>query len=165
MGRRVLIVCVSVSHGNTAAVAHAMAHVLRAKVRQPEQVDARELADYDLVGLGSGIFAGSHHRRLRLFVERMPEAAGQKAFVFSTSGFGFTQHRPWERSLEALLRGKGYDVLGGFACRGFDTWLPLQLVGGINKGHPNAHDLDRARTFARSLAPHPTVTRRRTPAG
>ncbi|MFI6211331.1 hypothetical protein ACIBCD_04995 [Nocardia brasiliensis] len=38
-----------------------------------------------------------------------------------------------------------------FTCRGFDTWLPLEIVGGIRKGHPDADDLDAARTCAVGL--------------
>lgn len=149
---RTLIVCTSVSHQNTAAVAQAMAEVLDAEVHDPEQIDPERVKDYDLVGFGSGIFASSHHPGLRRFAERLPEVDGVRAFVFSTSGIGRNQHRPWERSLEALLRAKGFDVVGSFACRGWDTWLPLRLIGGLNKGHPDAADLERAREFARGLA-------------
>jgi len=42
-------------------------------------------------------------------------------------------------------------VVDKFSCRGFDTWLPLRLVGGLNKGRPNAADLDAARAFATRL--------------
>lgn len=147
-----LIICVSVSHGNTAALARAMAAVLEAEVREPEQVDPETLSEYDLVGFGSGIFAGSHHPRLREYVEQLPPVDGTRAFVFTTSGFGRSQSRPWQRSLDSVLRDKGYDVVGSFDCRGFDTWLPLQLVGGINKGHPDARDLTRARSFAERIA-------------
>jgi hypothetical protein len=74
------------------------------------------------------------------------------AFTFTTSGFGRSQSRPWEASLEGLLRDRRYDVIGSFACRGFDTWLPLRLIGGVNKGRPNEDDLARAHEFARGLA-------------
>ena len=152
MAGRALIICVSVSHGNTAAVARALAEVLDADVREPEQVDPRTLSDYDVVGFGSGIFAGSHHPRLRGYVERLPAAGGTRAFVFSTSGWGRSQSLPWQGSLESVLREKGYEVVGSFACRGFDTWLPLRLVGGLNKGHPNRIDLARAHVFAERVA-------------
>ena len=152
MGVRALIVCVSVSHGNTARVARAIGSVLEADIREPEQVDPRTVLGYDLLGLGSGIFGGSHHPRLRRYVERLPQAHGIPAFVFTTSGFGRSQSRPWERSLEGMLRDRGYDLVGSFACRGFDTWLPLRLLGGINNGHPDARDLTRARRFAEQVA-------------
>lgn len=148
---RALLVCVSVSHGNTAAVARAMAQALGAEVRTPEQVDPTTLTDYDVVGFGSGIYGGAHHPRLRHFVEQLPPVTGIRAFVFTTAGAGRSQSLPWQPSLEAMLREKGYDVVGSFACRGYDTWLPLGLLGGINKSHPDALDLTRAFEFAEGL--------------
>lgn len=147
-----LIICVSVSHGNTAALARVMGAVLEADVRQPEQVDPDTLSDHAVVGFGSGIFAGSHHPRLRRYVESLPPVHGTRAFVFTTAGMGRSQSLPCQRSLESLLRDKGYDVLGSFACRGYDTWWPLRLVGGINRGHPDARDLARAHRFAERIA-------------
>ena len=147
-----LIVYVSVSHANTAKVAHALADVLHAQLREPELVDPSTLSGYDVVGFGSGIFASTHHPRLRSFVERLPDVTGTAAFTFSTSGFGRAQSRPWQSSLDDLLLRKGYQVVGSFACTGYDTWLPLRLVGGINKGHPDASDLAHARLFAHRVA-------------
>jgi flavodoxin len=86
-----LIVYVSVSHANTAKVAHAIAEVLHAQLREPELVDPATLSGYDIVGFGSGIFASTHHPRLRSYVERLPQVTGTAAFTFSTSGFGHGQ--------------------------------------------------------------------------
>jgi flavodoxin len=147
-----LIVYVSVSHGNTAKIAHAMGDVLHADLREPELVDPAELGGYDVVGFGSGIFGGTHHPRLRGYVGHLPRVSGTRAFTFSTSGLGRSQSRPWEACLDDLLRGNGFEVVGSFACRGYDTWLPLRLVGGVNAGHPDATDLADARAFAQRIA-------------
>ena len=147
-----LIAYVSVSHGNTAKLARAIGEVLSADLREPELVDPVQVDGYDLLGLGSGIYAGTPHPRLRDFVRHLTAGNGMAAFTFTTSGFGRSQSRPWEASLDDLLRDRGYEVIDSFACRGFDTWLPLRLIGGINKGHPDADDLARAREFAAALA-------------
>ena len=152
MAERALVICVSVSQGNTAAVARAMAAALRADVKEPEQVDPESLGEYDVVGFGSGIYYMTDHPRLRRFIEQLPEVDGTRAFVFSTSGQGWSQRLPWQQPLESLLRDKGYDVVGTFACRGWDLWLPLRLVGGLNKGHPDAADLTHAYEFAERIA-------------
>ncbi len=41
--------------------------------------------------------------------------------------------------------------LGVFYCKGFDTFGPFKLVGGINKNRPNAEDMERALRFYRGL--------------
>ncbi|MGW4354648.1 flavodoxin family protein [Nocardia sp. NPDC004582] len=143
---KVLIVCVSVSHGNTRRVAEAMGEVLGARVVEPEEVTAGELGEYDLVGFGSGIFSMAFHPRLREFVRALPDGRSGRAFVFATSGFPVVMG-PMTR----LLGRKGFDVVDTFSMRAFDTFAPLRLVGGINKGRPDAADLAAARTFAAGL--------------
>ena len=155
-----LIAYVSVSHGNTAKIAHAIGEVLSADLLEPELVDPAVVSSYDILGVGSGIYGSTPHPRLRSFVRRLPPGDDMAAFTFTSSGFGRSQSRPWEASLERLLRDRGYDVIGSFDCRGFDTWLPLRLIGGINKGHPDADDLARARAFGHELASRVAAQRR-----
>ncbi|MER7754737.1 flavodoxin family protein [Kitasatospora sp. NPDC097643] len=147
---KAVIVCASVSHGNTRRVADSMAQVLGAKVVSPEQADLTELADADLVGFGSGVFYGRLHPHLTDFVKALPAGRG-RAFVFATSGLPEIPLAPFTRPLVRLLEGKGFDVDGSFSCRAFDTWTPFKLVGGINKQRPDAGDLAAARAFAGQL--------------
>lgn len=149
-----LIVCESVHHGNTARVADAMADVLGAQVLPPEQVPDGGLERHALVGFGSGVFYGRMHAGLLDWVRRLPDAPrpNRAAFVFSTSGLPLLA-KLWHAPLKRLLVAKGYDVVGDFACRGFDTWGPLWLAGGLNRTHPDDRDLQRARSFADRLRP------------
>ena len=73
-----------------------------------------------------------------------------KVLIFSTSGFGTTRYHA---ELRKALEERGYQVVGDFACKGWDTYGLFKLFGGINKGRPKAKDLDRAREFARGLRP------------
>lgn len=147
---KAVIVCVSVSHGNTRRVADTMAHVLDAKVVTPEEADLKELAGADLVGFGSGVFYSRLHPRLTDFAKALPPGEG-RAFVFATSGLPELPPAPFTRPLVRLLEGKGLRVEGSFSCRAFDTWAPFKVVGGINKRRPNAGDLAAARAFAERL--------------
>ncbi|GAB2713122.1 flavodoxin family protein [Kitasatospora kifunensis] len=153
---KAIIVCASVSHGNTRRIADVMGQVLQAPVVDPEQIGTAELSAYDLVGFGSGIFSGKFHPRLRRFVRSLPQGErpqGERhsAFVFATSGLPEPGFRPFSRPLVRLLEQKGFEVSDTFSCRGFDTWLPFKLVGGINKARPDADDLAAALTFAQGL--------------
>ncbi|MFD4180117.1 flavodoxin family protein [Rhodococcus sp. NPDC058514] len=148
---KALIVCTSVSHGNTRRIADVMGEVLSAPVMAPEQVDPAALAGYDLVGFGSGIFQMSFHPQLQEFVRALPPQRGTAAFLFSTSGLPEPPFRRYNRSLERLLEQKGLEVVDTFSCRAFDTYLPFKLVGGIRKGRPDVDDLQAAHTFAEHL--------------
>ena len=82
---KALLIVYSYHHMNTEKVANAMANVLGAQVRMPQRTDPRELGDYDFLGFGSGIDSGRHYKELLDFADRLPPAAGRKAFIFSTS--------------------------------------------------------------------------------
>ncbi len=146
-----LIVCTSVSHGNTERVADVMAEVLGARVVEPREVTADELATCDLVGFGSGIFTMNFHPRLREFAGSLPPGQQRAAFVFATSGLPEPPFRRYTRAFARLLEGKGFEVVDTFGCRAYDTWFPFKLVGGIRKGRPGAADLEAARAFAEGL--------------
>ena len=38
-----------------------------------------------------------------------------------------------------------------FCCKAWDSWGPLKLFGGINKGRPDEKDLAAAKAFAERL--------------
>jgi flavodoxin len=81
-----LIVCYSYHHNNTQKVAEAIAKVLGAEVKTPQQTNPEELQDYDLVGFGSGIDSGKNYKEILDFADRLSQVTDKKAFVFSTSG-------------------------------------------------------------------------------
>jgi len=168
-----LIVYKSVHHRNTARVAGQMAGVLGADACSPAECPRGRLAGVDLLGIGSGVYYGRVHDELWRWVRDLPEAhSGRpRVFIFTTSGLPFLA-RVWHWPLKRVLAEKGYEVSGEFACRGFDTWGPLWLTGGLNRSHPDERDLRRAREFAarvaaqavgagREPAPRSTMPRRR----
>jgi len=149
-----LLVLFSYHHKNTEKIAKVFARVLDAPIKKPHRVDPAELQEYDLVGFGSGIYDDKHHRTLLDLADRLPQASSKRAFLFSTCGapmetaeYADEAHRP----LRDRLLSKGYVILGEFNCPGFNTNSFLKLLGGINKGRPNAEDLKRAEEFAQEL--------------
>ena len=146
------MVYVSVHHGNTEKVAKAMADILDADLVQVKQVDAITLERYDLIGFGSGIYFGKHHEGILDFVDKLPVLNNKKAFIFSTSGLRkIPLVHDFDKPLRKRLERKGFDIVGEFSCRGLDTYRATRLVGGVNKGRPNAGDLKEAEDFAKSL--------------
>ncbi|TFG91066.1 MAG: flavodoxin [Candidatus Atribacteria bacterium] len=145
---KTLIVYTSVHHQNTEKVAKVMAEELEADLVPTEKAQPDTLADYDLIGFGSGIYFMKHHKTLLQFVETLPPVTQKKAFVFSTSGDGRRQHHD---SLKENLVNRGFIIVDEFTCKGWDTVGPLKLIGGINKGRPDEKDLAAARAFAQGL--------------
>jgi flavodoxin len=149
---KALIIYISVHHGNTERVAKVMANILDADLLQVERVDASMLEQYDLIGFGSGVYFGKHHNSLLDFVDKLPMMRNKKAFIFSTSGLREIRFiHNFDKPLKGKLQRKGFDIIGEFSCRGFDTYRAAKLVGGINSGRPNAEDLRQAEDFAKGL--------------
>jgi flavodoxin len=149
---KALMIYVSVHHGNTEKVARVMANVLDADLLDVKQANVGMLAQYDLVGFGSGIYFGKHHESLLDFAGSLPMLRNRRAFIFSTSGLRKIPFvHDFDKPLRKRLQRKGFDIIGEFSCRGLDTYRATRLVGGVNKGRPNAEDLKQAEDFATSL--------------
>lgn len=146
---KTLIVYHSFHHGNTAKIAKILADELNAKMVKTEDKETNNWDEYELIGFGSGIYNGKHHKSILHAVEKLPTVKGKKAFVFSTSGV----LRNYNKSLKEMLTTKGFQIVGDFVCKALDTYGPLKLIGGLNKGRPNEEDYQKAREFAQGLLP------------
>jgi flavodoxin len=151
-----LVIVFSYHHNNTEKIANTCANVLGAEVKTPQQVTPEEIAKYDLVGFGSGIYSATFDPSVLDLADRLPNAAGKKAFLFSTYGApAFIANREFieknHQQIREKLQAKGYTVIGEFGCAGWNTNSFLRFFGGLNKGRPNAEDLRNAEEFARSV--------------
>ena len=135
-------------HGNTKKIAKVIADTMNADVIKAEDVNVNILGDYDLIGFGSGIYHGKLHKSIIEVVDSLPNVFNKKAFVFSTSGQGKVKSND---SIGDKLKEKGFNIMGSFACKGYDTFGPFKLIGGIAKGRPNNEDFANARSFAEEL--------------
>jgi flavodoxin len=158
--RRVVVIVSSYHHGNTEKLARVLAGILGASVVAPGDLDPATVPDYDLIGFGSGIDSGRHYKALLDLADQMPPAEKKSAFIFSTCGLpaSFARGEQFRRQVarnHAVLRKKltekGLMILDEFSCVGFNTNSFLKLFGGLNKGRPDATDLDRAVDFAVGL--------------
>jgi flavodoxin len=151
-----LVIVFSYHHNNTEKIANACAKALGAEVRTPQQVKPEEIAEYDLVGFGSGIYSATFDASLLDLADRLPQVNNKNVFLFSTYGApAFIANREFiEKNHEQIrkkLQAKGYTVIGEFGCAGWNTNSFLRFFGGLNKGRPNAGDLKNAEAFARDM--------------
>jgi len=145
---KVLITYNSIHRGNTEKIAKAMAAAFGADILKYNEVDGYNILDYDLIGFGSGIYYGKADKHMIEFIDNLPHTKNREAFVFTTSGKG---NADYSSALADKVSKNGFKVIGEFACKAFDAWGPLKLIGGINKGRPNADDLKEAKIFVKGL--------------
>lgn len=132
-------------HGNTLAVLKAMSEAGQVDLIDITARTAVHLEDYDAVGFASGIYYGKFHDTVLDFARQyLPE--GKTVFFVYTYG---AKRSGYSKAIAQEAAAKHAPVLGEYSCKGYDTFGPFRLIGGLAKGHPNADELAQARTFFR----------------
>ena len=110
-------------------------------VKQPDA----DLSSYDMIGFASGIYFSKFHQSILEFAEKnLPD--DKKILLICTYG-GSANYK----TIEQILDKKYSTVIGKFGCKGYDTFGPFKLVGGIAKGHPDEKDIKNAVEFVKGL--------------
>lgn len=144
-----ILICKSIHRGNTLKVAKAVSEVIGCEIKEPREIDGKDIKKYDLVGFASGIYIRDFHKNIKKLIK---ETKGKPCFILSTSGFSSVPLlNNYEKRMSNMLKNNGFKLLGSFSCRGHDEYGPFKLVGGIHKNRPNEQDLNRARNFAETI--------------
>lgn len=134
-------------HGNTRSVLEAMAQEGETALIDVTARQAVRLEEYDCVGFASGIYGFEMHKAVVEYARQYLPQGKPVFFVYTYGGAKGTG----AKALAELAREKDCPVLGEFSCKGYDTFGPFKLVGGIAKGHPDGRDLENARQFYRNI--------------
>ena len=108
---------------------------------------AVSLEGYDCVGFASGEYFGKFHEGMTAFAwQYLPP--GKLMFFICTYGKG---QSTGAKALAAIAAERNCPLLGEFGCKGYDTFGPFKLIGGIAKDHPNGQDLQNAKSFYQEI--------------
>jgi flavodoxin len=139
------IIYASVHHGNTKKVIDAIAEKCEVELIDATQVKEKDLNGYDAIGFASGIYYSKFHQAVLNFAfNNLPE--DKKVFYICTNGGNASY-----KSIEEIAKKKHAVEIGRFSCKGYDTFGPFKLVGGLAKGHPDDKDLKNAVAFFKGL--------------
>lgn len=134
-------------HGNTLKILEAMAQEGGVDLVDVTTRQTVRLEEYDCIGFASGVYFGKSHQSVLAFARQyLP----RRKPVFLACTYGGARGDSMN-ALSEIAKEKDCPVLGEFGCRGYDTFGPFKLVGGIAKGHPDRRDLDNARSFYRHI--------------
>lgn len=141
------IVYYSKHHGNTKKLIDAIAEKHEVDLIDVTAAGDADLADYDRIGFASGVYGGNLAKQIVAFAEeKLPE--GREVFYIYTSSM--TKENALKQ-IRAAASDKGNRELGAYHCKGFDTFGPFKLVGGVGKGHPNEAEIRGAVEFYEGL--------------
>ena len=144
---KTVIIYASTHHGNTKKVVEAIAKECDIELIDATKVHEKDLNEYDLIGFASGIFYSKFSEQVLSFARvNLPE--GKNVFFIATAG------NPLDRYFKCITditEEKQCKELGRFQCKGFDTYGPFKLLGGIQKGHPDQQDISDAIDFYKGI--------------
>lgn len=142
------IIYYSKHHGNTKKLLDAIA----ASGSDAELVDATEkheldLSKYDRIGFASGIYYGKFAEQVLTFAKvNLP--TNKDVFFIATAG---NPTKNCFNSIAEVTEEKHCKELGRYISKGYDTFGPFKLVGGLQKGHPTEEEIQKAVDFYKSL--------------
>lgn len=151
---KIAICYYSKHHGNTLKVLEAMAKVHNIDLIDITLRSAVHLEEYDLIGFASGIYGFEFHKSVINFAQQY-FPCGKKVFFVYTYGLN---KGTGCKLLAKIVSERDAVILGEYGCRGYDTFGPLKLTGGIAKGHPDEEDLRQAQKFLKKFLQHANQT-------
>lgn len=137
------IAYVSTHHGNTKKLLDAIAAKYDVVLIDAIAEKNADLTGYDVIGIASGVAYGKYYPQMLAFLEaNLPR--DKKVFFIHTAGDPREGHN---KSAKAIADSRHCACLGAYFCKGFDTYGPFKLIGGIAKGHPTDDEIAGAVEF------------------
>ncbi|HIT01681.1 MAG TPA: flavodoxin [Candidatus Enterenecus merdae] len=134
-------------HGNTLQLIRAMTEGYGVDLIDVTTAGPVDLTGYDMIGFASGIYAFELHPKVLEFLKsHLPP--GKKVFFAYTYGIA---KGSGTKGITRAAGERGAKILGEFGCRGYVTYGPFKLLGGMGKGRPGREDLERAKKFFHSI--------------
>ena len=140
---KTLIVYHSEHHGNTKKLLDAIATQGDVTLLDASSGAGMDCGGFDLIGFASGIYYQKFHKDVLDWVERNL-SPGKKVFFLYTCGM---KRDNYADAIALAVGRKGAQLVGTYACLGYDTFGPFKLVGGIAKSRPNEEDVAGAVSF------------------
>jgi flavodoxin len=143
---KVAIAYYSRHHGNTKKLLGAIKQLGDIKLIDVVECRETDLAEYDMIGFASGIYFGRFSGKVMEFA-RNNLPSKKQVFLINTYGV----KGDYTKEMKQIIAEKSCQLLGTYGCRGFDTFGPFKLIGGIAKGHPDESDVNGAIEFFRRI--------------
>ena len=120
---------------------------LPSQLARLEEASKVDLAQFELIGLGTPVFYYKEPFNVKDFIKGLPSLKGKSAFLFITTGGHPTNTL---LRIAKLLEKKGATVIAAFQAFGYDTF-PAYIGQDRMKGHPTEEELKEAERFGRGL--------------
>ena len=144
---KTVIIYESKHHGNTKKICDRIASECGTLLVDAATVDESFCwEEYDLIGFASGIAYSRFYDHVTRVAGSIP--SGKKVFFIYTCA---KNDKDFSVGIKKIVSERGAECIGSYGCRGYNTYGPLKLIGGMNKNNPNEDELKAAVDFVKNL--------------
>ena len=141
-----VIIYMSRHHGNTKKLVEYLVARYSITLLDAQEAEKLNTEEYDLIGFASGVDFGKFYSPVTDLAKTI--SPGKCIYALYTCARDQARYGSEIEEIAALT---GCTYLGKYGCRGYNTYGPWKLVGGMNKEHPSEKELQDACAFYENL--------------
>ena len=141
-----IIIYSSHHHGNTEKLVKKVVDGTDIKVISVEDAFNIDFNEYNCIGFASGIDFGKFYPDIIEIAKKIPE--NKNVFAIFTCASVNSKMGGQIREIAELRNCK---FLGKYGCKGYNTYGPWKLIGGMNKNHPNEDEINEGKKFIENI--------------
>ena len=135
--KKAIIIYASKHHNNTYKLVEAIADKYEITTIDATKVAIADLTEYDIIGFASGIDFGKFYEEIENFAETNLPTKKEVFFLYTCA----MERKGFTNSIREIALKKDAIILGEYGCKGYNTYGPWQLIGGMNKNHPTEAEI------------------------
>ena len=137
---KTVVLYASVHHGNTKKIVDAIQKETLCDIIDATKYNGEDLSIYDRVIIASGVYFAALHNSISLILKDGRIKQNDVRLIL-TSG---SNSKKYIKKISDFYRVYGVVFKSTYICKGYDTYGPFKLIGGIAKNHPNNDEIQRA---------------------
>lgn len=143
MDKKIVIIYASKHHGNTYKLVKAISDKHNIRTMDAAKNAIANLQEYDVIGFASGIDFGKFYKEMEEFAKENLPNRKQVFFLYTCA----MERKGFTNSMKEIALEKESIILGEYGCKGYNTYGPWKVIGGMNKKHPTEEEVISAITF------------------
>ena len=147
MNQKTVIIYASNHHGNTYKLVKAISDRHKIRTINANQIPVANLQKYDVIGFASGIDFGKFYKVIEDFAQDNLPNEKQVFFLYTCA----MKRKGFTDSMKKIALEKNSLILGEYGCKGYNTYGPWKIIGGMNKNHPTETEIMSAIEFYEKL--------------
>ena len=141
--KKTIIIFASKHHNNTYKLVKAISDKYEITTIDATKEAFVDLTEYDTIGFASGIDFGKFYEEIENFAEANLPIKKKVFFLYTCA----MERKGFTNSIREIALKKDAIILGEYGCKGYNTYGPWQLIGGMNKNHPTEAEIAEVVNF------------------